>query len=188
MRKELTQLLDNILEHSNRYTDERAIPSLEVGAVLTKISRLQEGMSVLRYLLEEREKLAKQRPRKDATNFDVKIVVDQSESLTTEEKPAEAIESVVEPEPQVQVETETQVINFDQPSIAKLSDALTLNDRYLFANELFEKDMNAFNELVKSVDSCLSLNEAKALLIPLSWDDENEHAISFSSLVERRFL
>ena len=75
MRKELTRLLDNIIEHSNRYTEERAIPSLEVGAVLTKISRLQEGMSVLRYLLEEREKLAKQRPNKSARDFDIKIVV-----------------------------------------------------------------------------------------------------------------
>jgi len=182
MRKELTQLLDNILEHSNRYTEERAIPSLEIGAVLTKISRLQEGMSVLRYLLEEREKLAKQNPYGLKKDFDVKITVDQ------EEMP-EAIITKEEIEPLAQQkEMDSEVISFEQPSIAKLTDALTLNDRYLYANELFDKDMNAFNNLVKSIDNCLSLNEAKALLVPLSWNDENEQVLSFTNMVERRFL
>lgn len=180
MRKELTQLLDNIIEHSNRYDDERAIPSLEIRAVLTKISKLQEGMSVLRYLLEQQEKLAKQRPKRSSKDFDLKIVVDPKEAT-------EVLDAVVEPQVKEE-EIDAPIVNFDQPSIAKLSDALTLNDRYLFANELFQKDMNGFNDLVKSIDNSLSLNEAKALLIPLSWEDDNEYAVSFNNLVERRFL
>jgi hypothetical protein len=197
MRKELTQLLDNIVEHSNRYSDDRAIPSLEIGAVLTKISRLQEGMSVLRFLLEEREKLAKQRPNKATRDFDVKIVVDQEEVAEKKEVIpeviAEVIETPIQQEEVIEAPVQQEVVveenvRFEQPSIPKLIDALTLNDRYLYANELFEKDMSAFNNLVKSIDNSLSLNEAKALLIPLNWEDENEHVVSFTNLVERRFL
>ncbi len=187
MRKELTQLLDNIVDHSNIYSDVRTIPSLEVGAMLTKINRLQEGMSVLRYLLEEREKTAIQRADNPEEDFKMRIVVDQEEII---EKKS-TISEIVEKETEAPVQQEKfleESINFEQTSISKLTDALTLNDRYLYANELFDKDMSAFNDLIKSIDSSLSLNEASALLIPLSWDGENEHVISFTNLVERRFL
>jgi hypothetical protein len=74
---------------------------------------------------------------------------------------------------------------------AKLVDAFNLNDRYLYANELFKKDMNAFNEWIKSVDACMSLEEANQIInstkSQLNWEDENEHFITFSEIISRRF-
>ena len=48
--------------------------------------------------------------------------------------------------------------------------------------------MNAFNELVKSIDNCLSFEDAQKLYLHLDWEIDNEHVLSFTDLVERRFL
>ena len=188
IRKELTELIDNITEHSNKYTGQRTIPSLEVGAVLTKINRLQEGMAVLRHLLEQQEIKSKEERR----NYRSKEAVLQKEAM---EEPTPIVEQeAVEPVRVSEIEevpAEKEVVvastTVEQPVVSKLIDALTLNDRYLYANELFNKDMNAFNELVKAIDGCSSFDEAQNLYISLDWEIENEHVLSFTNLVERRF-
>ena len=171
IRKELNELLENIQEHSNRYSDERPIPSLDISFIQKKINRLQEKMAVLKHLIERKENEFKQRkiPELETT---VSAIESQEEIMIEEDE--EKIEA-------------PQLSTTKSPPIAKLVDALTLNDRYLYANELFDKDMNAFNELVKSIDNCSSLDEALTLLFSKTLEEENEHVISFQNLVERRF-
>ncbi len=179
IRKDLNDLLDNVVEHSTKFSDERPIPSLEISFVLAKINKMQETLSVLRYLLEEQETISKQRPK---TKTEIPVTQEVQEEI--EEQPV-IVETIIESSQKVD---ETLAENHEQSPIPKLIDALTLNDRYLYANELFNKDMNSFNELVKSIDNSSSLNEAKETLSALDWDDENEHVISFYNLVERRFI
>ena len=178
IRKELNDLLDNVLEHSTRYSEERPIPSLEISFVLTKINKMQENLSVLRHLLEEKEKASKEARNTKRETAAIEVLKEEP-SLT------ETISEIKEEQTSEVPSTSSE--NLEQPSIPKLTDALTLNDRYLYANELFNKDMNAFNELVKSIDNCSAINEANKLLSPYDWDDENEHVLSFTQLIERRF-
>ncbi|PJA07946.1 MAG: hypothetical protein COX70_05130 [Flavobacteriales bacterium CG_4_10_14_0_2_um_filter_32_8] len=177
LRKEINHLLENIVEHSNSYSENKSIPSLEISFVLAKVNKLHESLMVLKYLLEEQEKKTK-----------------KSIASTTEPKP---VELIIEKEDTIIVEhnvvaIKKQIItvedNLKQKSIKKLIDAFSLNDRYLFANELFNKDMNAFNELIKAIDNCSSLDDAKEILSKLDWDYENENVLSFLNSVERRFL
>jgi hypothetical protein len=196
IRKELTELLDNIVEHSNKYAEDRTIPSLEVSVVLTKINRLHERMAVLKYLLEEQEKEAKHQ-RQLARALKTKTVIEQDEPLSVEESTPEnlSIEKppiVVAPEVDEAIEDNTivekeTVEELVQAKVASLFNVLTLNDRYLYANELFNKDMSTFNELVKAIDTCPSFYEAQKLYVSLDWEIDNEHVLSFTSLVERRF-
>tara|TARA_B100000809_G_C15114760_1_gene522001 strand:+ start:1752 stop:2357 length:606 start_codon:yes stop_codon:yes gene_type:complete len=195
IRKELTALLDNIVEHSNKYSEDRTIPSLEVGVVLTKINRLQDGMSVLRHLLEKQEKEAKQQRQKErivrAESLVETIATNNLENKVTEEIPAvqipiEVVQEIIQIKEVSPIKEEAEKIELKQGEL-KLVDSLTLNDRYLYANELFNKNMNAFNELVKDIDGCSSFDEAQKLYISLDWEIENEHVLSFTSLVERRF-
>jgi hypothetical protein len=194
IRQELNQLLENIVDHSGRYNAQRPIPSLEVSFVLSKINKMQEKLTILKFLLEQQEMLSKHEEKS------IKEVVVQPEEEIAEtpvfETPKEVeitpvIEEFVVEEPaleEVIIEAESpKSENLEQPSIPKLSDSLTLNDRYLYANELFNKDMNAFNELVKSIDTCVSMDEAIALYSSMDWELDNEHVISFTNLVERRF-
>ena len=93
IRKELTALLDNIVEHSNKYSEDRTIPSLEVGVVLTKINRLQDGMSVLRHLLEKQEKEAKNKRQKERI-VRAESLVDSIATNNLENKAMEEISAV----------------------------------------------------------------------------------------------
>ena len=186
LRKELNELLDNIVDHSKRYSDERPIPSLEISFVLSKIHRMEEKLIVLRHLLEEKENSNK--------SFDKKAIKfpkmeDEDDIEIEEELKSESVINV-EPVAEKVEDAPKKKTNIEQLPVNKLIDALTLNDRYLFANELFKKDMNAFNELVKSIDECSSIDEAKKLITNFEneWDDENEHVISFYHLIERRFM
>ena len=75
--------------------------------------------------------------------------------------------------------------------IKSLKEAFSLNDRYLYANELFDKNMEAFNNLIKTIDESSNINEAQEKLITAknqyNWDEENNFYVEFNILVERRF-
>lgn len=174
IRKELNHLLNSVVDHSTKYSNERPIPSLEISFVLTKINKMKENLVVLNYLLKEKEKSSKR--LNDSEREIAKTKQNEEQKNNTEIEMSTSIQ-----------EKNNTAESIVQIPVLKLADALTLNDRYLYANQLFDKDMNAFNEMIKSIDECSSLDEAKDLHGSLGWDDENTHVISFNILVDRRF-
>ena len=221
IRKELNELLKSIVEHSNSYSEERKIPSLEISLVQNKVNNLQEKLSVLKHLIKQQENSSKkskhtENPTQIIDGIQIQKEVKEEPVIEAVIKEVEAPIKVIEPNrPEVieadhqeqpadiqEIESQKQSVkipesgaqenvslgeNLEYPPIAKLIDALTLNDRYLYANELFNKDMSSFNELVKSIDNSSSLNEVQGLISSYAWDKENEHVISFNTLVTRRF-
>lgn len=198
LRQELNDLLDNVVEHSENYSGNRQIPSLEISYVLTKINKMQETLIVLKNLLKEEERENKRRSKakreqetidKDKVLIEEKVEIVEVEPIVETEK---LVEPINEEAPVQKVAEVKKPNNIEQLPIAKLVDALSLNDRYLFANELFDKDMSAFNDTVKSIDESANFEAAKVILMEngnqREWDIENEHVLSFTNLVERRFL
>jgi len=199
LRQELNDLLENIVDHSENYSKNRPIPSLEVSYVLSKVNKMQETLIVLKFLLKEEELNSKRRRAEQRAKPSPEIsapVVDEPAQIKQEvqatisnEAPAQEVQPV-----EIQQETEGRSAkpNMEKMPIAKLVDAFTLNDRYLYANELFDKDMNAFNEFVKGLDACSSQDEANAMLskyaMDHNWEQDSVHVESFGELVERRFL
>jgi len=78
--------------------------------------------------------------------------------------------------------------------IADLTKAFAINDKLLYANDLFGKDQNAFAENVRQLNTLGNFESAKAHLIQLAqqhrWMDEErvETAQAFVQLVQRRYL
>ncbi len=187
LRKEINHLLANVVEHSNSYSDNRPIPSLEISFILTKVNKLQESMAVLKHLLEKQEQKAL-----NISTSEKEIISSEKEQIVQAEK----LEEVEEVDEKVETKktsslmnesAKTVEVNLKLKPIKNLVDAFSLNDRYLYSNELFQKDMNAFNTLIKSIDCCTSLEEAKEIIAKENWDFENEQVLSFIELVERRF-
>jgi len=178
IRKELNHLLNSVVEHSSKYSDARPIPSLEISFVLTKINKMQENLVILKHLLKEQEISSK---RFSISENVISIPKESSENLGEVDKIDSSLKE----------DEDLEKSNLEEPSIyasiSNLKDALTLNDRYLYANELFNKDMEAFSELVKSIDNSSTISEANDLLSSFEWDDENEHVLSFNMLIKRRF-
>lgn len=211
LRKEFNQLLDKINQHSERFTDADHFPSLEASVMLSKINKLQELTAVLKFAIELNEEEAgkkrrdfQQAQRELKTEEIVEEIVD-----APEEKQIELIDEVIEIEEEVlavveeikndvEVEEEQQELKssvsdkFFQTPIASLKDAFSLNDRYLFANELFNKDMNLFNEAIKALDACenevIAMGKLNEFGATYDWDLENEHLLSLQNKVQRRFL
>jgi hypothetical protein len=70
--------------------------------------------------------------------------------------------------------------------------SIGINERFLFANELFNGDMSAFTLAVEELNHVESETAANRLLNEnmapkYRWDEENETVIAFKSLVSRRF-
>ena len=202
LRKEFNQLLDNINQHSARFTDKNHLPSLEISVMLSKVNKLQEVTAVMKHssiqieesrgrfkeeLIESEELL--DQPKEEKPEVSEEIVVETTDSIIVEDLPENLGKDLLE---ETLKDDTKPTTNIEQLPVAKLADAFSLNDRYLFANELFNKDMAAFNEVVKNIDASNNFEDAKTILIAIGserdWDVEDENVLSFTNLVERRFL
>jgi hypothetical protein len=77
--------------------------------------------------------------------------------------------------------------------IKDLVAAIGLNERYLYANELFEGDMEEFKKVLNTLNDFSSGAEAKIyfreqLRSQYGWDEGNELAMALYHLLERRFI
>ena len=76
--------------------------------------------------------------------------------------------------------------------IKDLKKAISINERYLFINDLFKGDEHLFERSVKHIQNFSILPEAtfwieRELKIPLQWSAKNEVVQLFDQLVKRRF-
>lgn len=214
IRQELNEIIKNIVEHSESFPANRPIPSLEVSAVISKVNKMQERLAVLKYLLEvhenqqkvtssqeqtppQKEELVEPESTVSETNLTEQItepeapVIETPETTPQEEQPQEKMEekatTVVE-----NAKTNQEIAQkLSRTPIKSLKEAFSLNDRYLYANELFDKNMEAFNNLIKTIDESSNMSEAHEKLITAktqyNWDEENNLYVEFSILIERRF-
>jgi hypothetical protein len=77
--------------------------------------------------------------------------------------------------------------------VADLMSAIGLNERYLYANDLFEGDMQEFKDAIKMLNEFDRGEDAKAffesgLRSNYKWEDDNALAQALFNLVERRYL
>jgi len=83
----------------------------------------------------------------------------------------------------------------DKERIQPLNDikkAIGINERFLFANVLFNGDMNAFSKAVEELNHLESISDAIRLMdeelsSKYHWDEEDETVVAFKTLVSRRF-
>src|SRR3989338_7362486 len=115
LRKEFNLVLANITEHSERFTGSDHLPALEVSVMMSKINKLQEIAAILKHTIHTKEE-----KRRSFHKVEPSIVSEIKSSTTSKSSISD---------------------KFLHTPIASLKDAFSLNDRYLFANELFKKDM-----------------------------------------------
>ncbi len=110
-----------------------------------------------------------------------------------------------EPAPSVADHSELQLL-FEQRKATELSEklsespisdltrAMSINDRLLFMNQLFAKDMNQLDETLRQLNRFGNMEEAKPLLFDLAqrhdWLDEEKQdtAKTFIKMVRRRYI
>jgi hypothetical protein len=78
--------------------------------------------------------------------------------------------------------------------VSNIKEAIGLNEKFLFINELFNGDINAYNESINQLNSCESIHQAFEMLNNLTsdynWDGKRsgETIDKFANLVQRRYM
>jgi hypothetical protein len=105
------------------------------------------------------------------------------------EKPGAAIESLFK-----QGSSKELSDRLGDSRIDDLTKAMAINDRLLFANDLFGKDMRGMMDTLQELNRLRSMDEAKPLLVQLAqrydWteEDREDTARSFIKLVRRKYV
>lgn len=77
---------------------------------------------------------------------------------------------------------------FKHKPVSKLSDAIGVNDKFLFIREIFNGSPEAYNQAIKKLDETGSLADAEAIIISYTGETiESGAAIQLFDLVKRKF-
>ena len=125
-------------------------------------------------------------PVKEEEETEEEVEEVESEDIPVqEEKPAEVNDLVANKDASL-------ADKLSKKSIVKLADSIALNERFLYSNELFNGNMEAFKRALTELDHIASLDDAKRFIeVQLkeenNWSMDSEIVQGFISLVERRF-
>lgn len=72
--------------------------------------------------------------------------------------------------------------------LVNLSDAIGVNDKFLFIREIFNGNPEAYNQAIKKLDETVSLSDAKAIIMSYTGENiESDAANQLFDLVKRKF-
>lgn len=129
-------------------------------------------------LLDEINEIGSE-PQEDEVIENTEVIVEEASSLNESYASSKQPESLGD--------------KLKKTKINDLKEAIALNQKFLFINELFEGDKTKYQSVLDRINSCETLIEAKAYLSSeietySSWDEETEAVMQFNTLIERKFL
>ena len=75
--------------------------------------------------------------------------------------------------------------------IANIREAIGINEKFLFINELFNGDMNRYNKILDDINALTTKKGVDTYILEMKiqfqWADDNEAFIVFKDLLERKF-
>ncbi|GAB4221707.1 MAG: hypothetical protein Kow0075_17450 [Salibacteraceae bacterium] len=115
-----------------------------------------------------------------------------AEEEKTEKKSGTSAQEAKSWIPESSLAGKTLVEKMSHNRLQDLREGMGINDRFLFANELFDGDISALNRAINELNHIETPELANRLIheqlaIEYSWDFEDETVKSFISLVERKF-
>ncbi len=203
IRKEIAALINSIKEHSDNIGDNKHIPQLELELILHKIEKLYQKSIVFNHLNSMNGESENQAvdykqveiPKVEVKQETVKPVISEKtiDLFGTEIPPA-----TEKPKQEKKVEkptdkTEKVVVTnkIQKPAIQDISKAIGLNDKFQFANELFEGSMQEYSIAIQQLNGAESLESAMDYFSNLQqlyeWDMEKESVKRLLDLVDRRY-
>lgn len=197
IRKEIAALINSIKEHSDNIGDNKHIPQLELELILHKIEKLYQKSIVFNHLNSNGDNAISSKPIVETPKVEAKQEVVKP---VVSEKPIDLFGSEIplvteKPKQEKKVEKKEEkpvVVNkIQKPSIQDLTKAIGLNDKFLFANELFEGNIQEYSIAIQQLNGAGSLESAMDYFSNLQqlyeWDMEKETVKQLIDLVDRRY-
>lgn len=200
IRKEIAALINSIKEHSDNIGDKEHIPQLELELILHKIEKLYQKSIVFNHLNTFQEKpVTEQKVQQTIETPKVEIKQETAKPVVSD-KPIDLFGSEIPPvtekpkqEKKIEKKQEEKpvVSKIQKPSIEDLNKAIGLNDKFQFANELFEGSMQEYSIAIQQLNGAGSLESAMDYFSNLQqlyeWDMEKESVKRLLDLVDRRY-
>lgn len=201
IRKEIATLINSIKEHSDNIGDKEHIPQLELELILHKIEKLYQKSIVFNHLntsgqshsAQNTTEVIKEKPVVEVPKVEEKKELAKSIDLFGSEIPPVAEKQKPEKKVETPKKEEKPVVvsNIQKPAIADINKAIGLNDKFLFANELFEGSMQEYSIAIQQLNGAESLESAMDYFSNLQqlyeWDIEKESVKRLLDLVDRRY-
>ena len=166
MRREITELIDSIKEHSDDLTDRPHIPTLEFELILAKVEKLFKQLVLFNHYYSEIE----------TSNEKVEV------NSSTSEKKTESAAA------EKKTEVKKDSIQRTWPDLKNL---IGLNQKFQVVSELFKGDQAEFNEAVNQINSLYNKEEAliyvQGLKAAFGWKDDSKVAEEFIKVVMNRY-
>jgi hypothetical protein len=181
MRKDITRLIDDIKYHSDALTPMDRLPIIQLNIILAKMNQMMEKTIILKHYIET--EMEQSREYYSATETTTQT---EEETVQTEVEPAPTAAAEI-PEKKEAVVPEGLS---DNPPDLKL--AIGIYERYLFANELFNGSIEAYEEAIKALNDFNTIEKAvqyidEGLKKEYNWDMESNVTEQFVTLVKRRY-
>lgn len=199
IRKEIAALINSIKEHSDNIGDNRHIPQIELELILHKIEKLYQKSIVFNHLNSNGQHIETtvSKPVVETPKVEVKPEIVKP---VVSDKPIDLFGSEIPPvtekpkqEKKVEKPLEKMVVpnKIQKPSIQDLTKAIGLNDKFLYANELFDGNMQEYSIAIQQLNGAGSLESAMDYFSNLQqlyeWDMEKETVKQLIDLVDRRY-
>lgn len=183
-----------ITAESEENTEAEMVTQIEEEVVIETVTETVTETIIVQEQTTEVESTPEQKPVTESTPEVVSETenpfedtnVTKSEASVAEEVAREINDMVARTEPSLADKLSTK-------SIKKLAESIALNERFLYSNELFNGNMEAFKRALNELDHIASLDDAKRYLeVQLKeeyhWSMDSEAVKNFIVLVERRFV
>jgi len=196
IKAELHSLLEAIHEQIEvlRETEEK-IPQIEFDIILENIRKLYENVHILQRLndpYDHVEKRLKEPPSRPAESFPAP---EEKKTPKKSAKPADT-DLFAEEQPTFNIklkEARDKSLGPKVPPnrIDNLKTAITINEKFMFINELFEGSLREYNESIEALNGFTNLNQAAEYLDRLKkknfWNTGSEAFKKLTELIERRY-
>ena len=187
MRQEITVLIDDIKYQSDMLTDLERLPVLQLKVLLAKISKMTEKTTILLHYVEKKGKLSQQVYDNEEVE-EIHEIDGAPETFADEDAVAEAMEEAISiPEPsKPKVEADLNKVK-----VHDLSAAIGINEKYLYASELYGGSTEALFASIKVINELQDKKALGAYIEDLkktyNWNPESQTVKNFIELVERKF-
>ena len=151
-------------------------------------------------IVQEEQEQAVQTNENDLAHEDIQEQLEPEVETRTDSVAIENPEPEPEPESEQsindQIESQSNgksvASQLESQPIDNLSQAIGINERFLFTKELFNDDSQAYAVAIEKLNEFQSLDEARSyinsdLKSTYVWDDESEAVSSLTNLVEKRY-
>lgn len=196
MRKDITRLIDDIKYHSDSLTSHHQLPILQLNIILAKMNKMVEKTIILKHHLEMNAEEMKYTEDMEEPDPDPEPEPDdepEAETGSTTVISETTVEKVKVTEESKKKEAKKDIAQkLKSTHIPDLKTAIGIYERYLFANELFNGSIEAYDEAIQALNEFDDLEKAnyylhEGLVKEFNWDLENEFVCSFCELVQRRY-